>query len=94
MVVLTQCVKLDVTTSDANATTVIDRTNLDPLKWFTFTVEGGDAYIGINKDADATTGLYLKDGEVYTTPLKVRLVKLSVIRKDSANVTVRGSAWY
>jgi len=94
MVVLTQCIKLDVSTSDATATDVVDRSNMNPLKWFSFTIEGGDAYIGINKDADSTEGLYIKDGETYTTPMKVRLVKLSVMRKDSADVTVRGSAWY
>lgn len=91
MATFTKHLVFSATTTDASATTVSDRSNMTPIKWFSLTVDE-DAYIGINVDADNTC-LLLKAGESYTTPEKVRVFKVSVMRYSS-NVTVRGSAWY
>ena len=83
---------LNRTTTTSSAETVTDRSNVAPLKWFTFVVNY-DAYIGINADAD-TNSMKLLAGESYTSPETVRVVKISILRATSNNVTLRGSAWY
>ena len=95
MVTVTQSVKLDTTTSSDAAADIIDRSNLEPLKWCSFTVEDGDCYIRFNSGAATSSDMYIKQDEVYTTPpMKARITRISVIRKTSTNVTIRGSAWW
>jgi len=92
MVVYTKHVPLATVTSDANSTVVVDRTGKQPLKWFSIVVDN-NAYIGINQTA-TTSDLELTAGEAYTTPEKVRIITINVLRKGTSNVTVRGSAWF
>jgi len=83
---------LNRTTTTGSAETVVDRSNTSTLKWITFVVNY-DAYIGINADAD-TDSMKLLAGESYTSPEVVRVVKISILRATTNNVTLRGSAWY
>jgi len=92
MVVYTKHVPLSVTTTEATTTVVVDRTGKQPLKWFTIVIDN-DAYIGINKTA-TVSDLELAGGEAYTTPEKVRVITINVLRKGTSNVIVRGSAWF
>ena len=92
MTAFTKHLVLSLTTSTDGSEILTDRSNLSPIKWFTITVDK-DAYVGINVDADASQ-LKLLAGESYTTPEKVRIFKVTILRATSNNVTVRGSAWY
>ena len=83
-------VALNKTTTAGTATTIVSRSGKNPIKWFTLIVDE-DAYLGINTDA-ASGEINLKSGETYTTPTKVRVISLSIMRVTN-NVTVRGSAW-
>ena len=83
-------VALNKTTTDGTATSIVDRTGKKPIKWFTLIVDE-DAYLGINTDAGSSE-INLKAGETYTSPEKVRVISLSVMRVSN-DVTVRGSAW-
>lgn len=91
MVQYTQEIPLNKITSSAISETVIDRSNLSPIKWFTIAVDN-DAYLGINKDASSGT-INLKANESYTTPDSVRVIKITVMRASDSNVTLRGSSW-
>ena len=92
MAVFTKHLALNKATSSDASESVIDRSNQQPIRWFTVTVDQ-DAYIGINGDASASE-LKLLAGESYTTPEKIRVVKITVMRATDNNVTVRGSAWF
>lgn len=92
MVEFTQHVGLNKTTSTNQSEIIIDRSNVSPLKWFSLIVDA-ECYIDINKDA-TISGLHLLAGEAYESPEKVRVIKITVLRATSTDVTVRGSSWW
>lgn len=91
MVVYTNMVPLNVTTSAATTTVLVDRTGKQPLKWFTM-ITNATCYVAVNKIATVSY-LKLGAGESYTTPERVRIVTVNVLR-EAADTTIRGSAWF
>jgi len=91
MVVYTQHVPLNVTTSAATTTILVDRSGKQPLKWFTM-ITSATCYVAVNKTA-TVSDFKLGANEVYTTPEKVRVVTINILR-EADNTTIRGSAWF
>jgi len=92
MTEFTQNIGLNRITSSASSEIIVDKTNKQPLKWFTIIVDQ-ECYIDINNTA-TTNSIHLMPGESFTSPEKIRAVYITVIRATSANVTVRGSAMW
>ena len=91
MVEFTTEIPLNHTTTSGVSESVTDRSSQKPIKWLTLKADN-DCYIGINKGATTST-ISLKAGESYTTPMKVRIITIAVLRSGSVNATIRGSAW-
>lgn len=82
-----------VTTSDANATTVVLVTgNMEEANKISLVVELGPAYIEFDGDA-STSSMYVPADEGYFDNEVWIGTKISVIRATSANVRVRGIIW-
>jgi len=82
-----------VTTTDGNATTVVDLSSImEECNKISLVVEEGAAYIAFDENATTST-MYIPQDEGYFDDSIFIGTKVSVLRATSTNVRVRGIAW-
>ena len=82
-----------VTTTDGNATTVVDLSSImEECNKISLVVELGAAYLAFDEDATTST-MYIPQDEGYFDDSIFIGTKVSVLRATSTNVRVRGIAW-
>ena len=82
-----------VTTTDGNATTVVDLSSImEECNKISLVVEEGAAYIAFDEDATSST-MFIPQDEGYFDDSIFIGTKVSVLRATSTNVRVRGIAW-